>query len=119
MFAVLCLCSLLSVTASLEKLTDQTIHVQIDLFLSPDETHDTAKYGPIENWDTSLLQNTFCLFAASGIPCSDSNKVKGEHVRTFNADISKWNLSGVKASQRCEEHFDSDSCSVDSSKCIW
>ena len=44
-------------------------------------------YGQIASWDTSFVTNFYCLF--NGV--EDENVLK----RTFNADISKWNVANA------------------------
>jgi len=44
-------------------------------------------YGPIASWDVSFVTNFYCLF--NGV--EDENVLK----RTFNADISKWNVANA------------------------
>ena len=109
-----------------DKLTDETVHEQVDFYIDPDSTMDAAKYDTIENWDTSLLTNTFCLFAGGGLACTDTNKAKGEQVLNFNADLSKWDLSGVQPAPKCDSLPSKEICianlncffNEDETKCV-
>jgi hypothetical protein len=50
----------------------------------------TGSYGPIEDWDTSLVSDMSSVFH-SGSSASP--------LRTFNVDISKWNTGAVTTMQ--------------------
>ena len=49
------------------------------------------KYGPIKDWDTSLVTDMSSLFDADKIAGSETHTLR----KAFNGDLSKWNTSLV------------------------
>ena len=67
-----------------EKLTDQTIKEAVNSWINESTRAATVlRYGPIENWDTSLVTDMSGLFDLDFPP-------------PFNEDISSWNMQNVK-----------------------
>jgi surface protein len=60
---------------------------QNDYGSAPTRLYIENIYGPIAEWDVSFVTNFYCLF--NGV--EDENVLK----RTFNADISKWNVANA------------------------
>ena len=50
-----------------------------------------TKYGPIKDWDTSLVTDMSSLFDADPIEDSEAHI----HRKAFNGDISKWETGAV------------------------
>ena len=50
-----------------------------------------TKYGPIKDWDTSLVTDMSSLFDADKIEGSETHTLR----KAFNGDLSNWNTSQV------------------------
>ena len=61
------------------KINDSSIHQAVVMWYM-DKEKAMEKYGPIEDWDTSLVTSTAKLFCA---------------MDKFNEDISMWDMSNV------------------------
>tara|TARA_B100000767_G_scaffold252358_1_gene256064 strand:- start:706 stop:2712 length:2007 start_codon:yes stop_codon:yes gene_type:complete len=69
-----------------DPLTDTNFKQAFKEYLADPGAAD-ATYGPIEEWDTSLVTNMSTLFADDATPHPGAE--------TFNANIGKWNTSAV------------------------
>lgn len=67
-------------------LDNNSIKAAVDLWNS-NESEAIEQYGPIENWNTSFVTSMRFLF--------NYYRTSNEAVKTFNADISKWDVSQV------------------------
>ena len=61
------------------------IRQAVDEYLDSIASGDTGSYGPIADWNTSLVTDMSYLFFRKG---------------SFNSDISKWNTSAVTTMER-------------------
>ena len=68
---------------------DDTIHEAVSAWLD-DEASARQTYGDISMWDTSEVTNMASLFSGQ---------------RTFNADLSKWNVEKVTSIRSCKLKF--------------
>jgi len=76
------------------KSTDNTLNSIVDRWLDTGTRSGIeAIYGPIGDWDVSLVTNFQYLFYGDS---SAGAAVYVELKRTFNADISKWNVAAVE-----------------------
>ena len=77
-------------TAAKQALDDKTIRVAVRAWFH-DRAAADAKYGHIEDWDTSGVTDMKELFCASDQLCSYSNTAAA----SFNDNIGAWDTSGV------------------------
>lgn len=74
-----------------EPLNDVTIRIATTCYFD-ESCPSEARYGPIGNWDTSLVTNMKMLFCADDNPCFDYHNPGAAF---FNEDISSWIVSNV------------------------
>jgi hypothetical protein len=95
-------CADCSVTGCSRKSTDNTLNSIVDRWLDPaSRSAVEVMYGPMGDWDVSLVQNfAYLLFGGHGD--NDGPNTKYELKRTFNTDISKWNVISAENMQGSE-----------------
>ena len=68
------------------------IRKAVDEYLNTTTRQATVnKYGPIKDWDTSLVTDMSSLFDADKIAGSETHTLR----KAFNGDLSGWNTSAV------------------------
>jgi len=67
---------------------NNSIRAAVNLWIS-NESEAIKQYGPIENWNTSFVTDMGALFSYY------RPYPRNEAMKTFNADISKWDVSQV------------------------
>jgi len=60
-----------------------------------DQEYARKRYGPIELWDTSEVTDMSYLFFYGRCPTNQMMPVCADRIKTFNYDISRWDVSSV------------------------